>query len=75
VRVYDTPAYRQVRRGFKLIHLSGGAICVRCGKPIEPHEPMDIGHVDGDPTTIAGPEHRRCNRATSSHRRRRSRAW
>jgi len=28
----------------------------------------DLGHVDGSLVAYAGPEHRRCNRATSTHR-------
>jgi hypothetical protein len=28
-----------------------------------------MGHVDGDPTRYAGPEHRKCNRSTTSRRR------
>ena len=50
--------------------------CWRCGKPIRPGEPWDLGHVDDDPLRWAGPEHRRCNRATaSSGKRRVSRQW
>lgn len=35
---------------------------------ILPGQAWDLGHVDGDPTRYAGPEHRRCNRRTASHR-------
>lgn len=75
MRIYDTKSYRRVRRYLRALHLAGELICVRCGNPIDPFEPMDVGHVDGDPTTIAGPEHRHSrhcsaggNRATSRHR-------
>jgi hypothetical protein len=74
--IYDTPSYRRIRTALQRVVRAGGVECVRCGKPIDPFEPFDVGHVDGDPTTIAGPEHRRCNRATASRRKRVvSRPW
>jgi len=32
--------------------------CWRCGRPITPGQPMDLGHDDHDRTITRGPEHR-----------------
>lgn len=46
--------------------VTGKINCARCGLPIGPSEPWDLGHVDGaGPRAYSGPEHTRCNRATS----------
>jgi hypothetical protein len=49
-------------------------ICRRCGQPIDPEEPWDLGHieahVDGGQLTRdnLAPEHRRCNRSAGGSR-------
>jgi hypothetical protein len=53
------------KRWARLVN-AGLVDCARCGYMIDPSEPWDLGHVDGDRSRYAGPEHRRCNRATAS---------
>ena len=45
---------------------AGVVTCWRCGELIAPGEPFDLGHVDGDPSRYAGPEHRHCSRASGA---------
>ena len=59
--------HQQVRERMRQVD-AGLAVCARCGKPIVPGTPWDLGHVDGDPTQYQGAEHRRCNRQSSTHR-------
>ena len=63
-REYGRP-HRKVRERLTPIVLAGRVRCARCGDPILPGEPWDLGHVDGDRSRYSGPEHRACNRATT----------
>jgi hypothetical protein len=64
-------------RQLKPLVEAGCVRCARCGELIRPGEPWDLGHDDVDRSQCSGPEHARCNRATSSHRveRKVSREW
>lgn len=52
---------------------TGTVACARCGRLIEPGQPWDLGHVDGDKTRYTGPEHQDCNRAAGAQQRNRPR--
>ena len=73
----DGQAHRTRRRAIAPMVEAGIVRCARCGEPIEPGTPWDLGHVDGTERKIySGPEHRRCNRQTTYHRLRKvSRRW
>jgi hypothetical protein len=73
-RGYGAAHIRLRRRWDREVQL-GGVRCVRCGLLIVPGEPWDLGHDDVDRSIHSGPEHRRCNRATSGRTRRTSEAW
>jgi hypothetical protein len=65
---YGRP-HRRIRAKYARLVAAGEATCWRCGKPIDPREPWDLGHLDGGgQRQYAGPEHRRCNRSTASRR-------
>lgn len=57
--------HRQRRKELAPLVRSGRAVCARCGQLIGWMDKWDLGHVDGDRTRYAGPEHLACNRATS----------
>jgi len=68
--------HRLLRKRLQALVATGEVVCARCGLPIHPDEPWDLGHDDFDRTIYSGPEHRACNRATAARRRRRtSRQW
>lgn len=71
----DASRGRRQARGYENTHdklraqwaplVSTGRVnCARCGEPISPTEPWDLGHDDTDRTKYNGPEHAgRCNRS------------
>lgn len=66
-RGYDRN-HKLLRKQFDVEVQAGGVNCARCGKPIRPGEPWDLGHNDHDRRLYVGPEHRACNRATAGRR-------
>lgn len=56
-------AAHQAQRGkWRSTVEAGHATCARCGQPIAPGTPWDLGHTD-DRTAWTGPEHASCNRS------------
>ena len=62
---YDRASHRLTRKALVPVVAAGGVNCVRCGEPIEPGTPWDLGHDDHDPSVHSGPEHAKCNRRTN----------
>ena len=61
--------HRRIRASWAAAVASGKATCARCGKPITPDQPWDLGHQDGaGPNDYTGPEHATCNRAAPGKR-------
>jgi hypothetical protein len=68
-------AHQAIRRA--LAPYVPGSRCWRCGLPILPGQPWDLGHDDDNPAVYRGPEHARCSRAAGARKgnaRRRARA-
>ncbi len=63
-------AHQRERAKWQRVIDSGGVSCWRCGRPIHPGMPWDLGHDDNDRSVYRGPECRPCNRATTGRRKR-----
>jgi len=72
-RGYGSAHQARRRRWGTRIYSGEEVNCARCGHPILAGQAWDLGHVDGDKSRYQGPEHRRCNRATATHKAKRSR--
>ena len=66
--------HQRLRKLLAPFVVAGLATCTRCGRPILPGAPWDLGHDDIDRGRYRGPEHRACNRATN-HGPVQSREW
>lgn len=77
-RGYDAEHKRLRAQWAELVEM-GGVRCARCAGPIPAGSKWDLGHDDLDRSRYTGPEHVRCNRATTTHRKarntRRAPAW
>lgn len=75
--------HEAVRQQWRPVVEAGDAVCVRCGRPIDPDEPWDLDHSD-DRRAWAGASHVACNRSaggrngaakTNAMRQRTVRVW
>lgn len=64
-RGYDK-THDQLRQNWSPKVMTGAVRCWRCGKPLDPNEPWDLGHDDLDRSIYKGPEHVACNRAVNA---------
>jgi hypothetical protein len=62
-------AHKAMRKRYTALVASGLAVCARCGKPVAPRAPLDLGHTP-DRTGWTGPEHPKCNRVAGVEKRR-----
>lgn len=60
-------AHQQARAAWRPVVDDGGVGCARCGRPIAPGSPWDLGHT-ADRRAYTGPEHMRCNRQDGGRR-------
>lgn len=49
--------HQRLRKQLEPIVKAGQATCWRCGHPITPDQPWDLGHDDDDRSLYMGPEH------------------
>ena len=63
----DGHQHQKRRERIARVVAAGGVRCWRCGRPIHPREPWDLGHDDRDRSRYRGPEHAACDRATKAH--------
>ena len=73
-RKYGSAEHKRARTEARALVASGYAECSRCGEPIKPGEPFDVGHDDAYPHLYSGVEHPGCNRG-APHRNVTSRVW
>jgi hypothetical protein len=45
--------HKKLRQAVETQVAGGGAVCARCGRPIHPREPWDLGHVEVGAVTTA----------------------
>ena len=64
-RGYGTAHQRTRAQLLDQLKQDGQTICPRCGQPIHPGQPVDLGHTP-DRTAYRGLEHAACNRATNT---------
>jgi hypothetical protein len=64
--------HKALRRRWAAQVAEGEVCCARCGGVIWRDEPWDLDHTP-DRSGYLGPSHRRCNRATATHRAKRKR--